>query len=88
MFSGPKATQPRKVWDNPEAQQLIEESMLVADTAERKQIFDRLEEMFRADVPMLVLYNGPDVAAYSAKLVGYEAWMAGTPRLWGVSVGK
>jgi peptide/nickel transport system substrate-binding protein len=88
MFAGPKATQPRKVWDNPGAQKLIEESMRISDAGERRKIFDRLEEMFRADVPMLVLYNGPDVAAYSSKLVGYEAWMAGTPRLWGVSVAK
>jgi peptide/nickel transport system substrate-binding protein len=88
MFAGPKATQPRKVWDNPGAQKLIEESMRISDAGERRKIFDRLEEMFRADVPMLVLYNGPHVAAYSSKLVGYEAWMAGTPRLWGVSVAK
>jgi peptide/nickel transport system substrate-binding protein len=88
MFSGPKAEQPRKVWDNPEAQALIEQSMRIADKGERETIFNRLEEMFRADVPMLVLYNGPDIAAYSDKLVGYEAWMAGTPRLWGVSTGK
>jgi peptide/nickel transport system substrate-binding protein len=88
MFSGPKATQPRKVWDNPEAQALIEKSMKLADKAERVKIFDRLEEMFRADVPMIVLYNGPDIAAYSAKLTGYEAWMAGTPRLWGVSMAQ
>jgi peptide/nickel transport system substrate-binding protein len=37
---------------------------------------------------MIVLYNGPDIAAYSAKLTGYEAWMAGTPRLWGVSMAQ
>jgi peptide/nickel transport system substrate-binding protein len=62
--------------------------MRISDAGERRKIFDRLEEMFRADVPMLVLYTGPNVAAYSSKLVGYEAWMAGTPRLWGVSVAK
>ena len=27
MLTGPKATQPRKVWDNPEAQELLRESM-------------------------------------------------------------
>jgi peptide/nickel transport system substrate-binding protein len=88
MFSGPKATQPRKVWDNPDAQALIEKSMKTADKAARVKIFDQLEAMFRADVPMIVLYNGPDIAAYSAGLKGYESWMAGTPRLWGVSTGQ
>ncbi|MBU0723840.1 MAG: ABC transporter substrate-binding protein [Alphaproteobacteria bacterium] len=88
MFSGPKATQPRKVWDNSEAQTLIEKSMKIGNQAERKKIFDTLEGMFRKDMPMLVLYNGPDIAAYSNKLEGYEAWMAGQPRLWGVTVKK
>mgnify|MGYP000754855546 CR=1 FL=1 len=86
MFSGSKASQPRKVWDNPEAQALIDKSMKVADKAERVKIFETLEQKFRADLPMIVLYNGPAVVAYSAKLSGYQAWMASKPRLWGVSV--
>lgn len=86
MFSGPKATQPRKVWDNAEAQPLIEQSMTISDTEKRKEIFNKLESMFRQDMPMLVLYNGSDIAAYSDKLEGYNAWMAGQPRLWGVTL--
>ena len=86
MFSGPKETQPRKVWDNPEAQKLIEKSMAISYKAERQKLFDTLEGMFRADLPMLVLYNGSDIAAYSDKLEGYKSWMAGQPRLWGVKV--
>lgn len=86
MFAGPKDTQPRKVWDNPEAQKLIEKSMAISDKAERQKLFDTLEGMFRADLPMLVLYNGSDIAAYSAKLEGYKSWMAGQPRLWGVKI--
>jgi len=86
MFSGPKETQARKVWDNPEAQKLIAKSMAISDKAERQKLFDTLEGMFRADLPMLVLYNGSDIAAYSDRLEGYKSWMAGQPRLWGVKV--
>jgi len=54
--------------------------------AERQKLFDTLESMFRADLPMLVLYNGSDIAAYSDRLEGYKSWMADQPRLWGVKV--
>ena len=86
MMSGPKATQPRKVWDNPEALKLLEEAMVVADRSRRQAIFDRLHTMFLADVPMLVLYNGVDIAASGKRAKGYKGWAAGQPRLWGVSL--
>ncbi|MGO4816454.1 ABC transporter substrate-binding protein, partial [Cupriavidus sp. 2MCAB6] len=57
MFTGSKAEQPRKAWDNPEAQKLLAQSMEVADPAQRQAIIDRLEVMFREDVPMIVLYS-------------------------------
>ncbi|WP_374449365.1 ABC transporter substrate-binding protein [Stella sp.] len=85
MMSGPKATQPRKVWDNPEALKLLEEAMVVADRPRRQAIFDRLHGMFLADVPMLVLYNGVDISASAPGVKGYKGWAAGQPRLWGVT---
>jgi peptide/nickel transport system substrate-binding protein len=86
MMSGPKATQPRKVWDNPEALKLLAQSMVVADRAKRQALFDQLHEMFLADVPMLVLYNGVDIAASSKHVSGYKGWAAGQPRFWGVTL--
>src|SRR4030095_13848902 len=38
MLTGPKATQPRKVWDNPEAQEMLRQSMLTVDTAKRQAL--------------------------------------------------
>jgi peptide/nickel transport system substrate-binding protein len=84
MVSGPKATQPRKAWDNPEALALMQESMRVTDPARRQAIFDELHRRFIAEVPMIVLYNDANVAAHRAGMVGYRAWATGQPRFWGV----
>ena len=43
---GPKDKQPRKVWDDPEAQALLDKSMVVSDQAERQKIFDELHRRF------------------------------------------
>src|SRR4030095_8107207 len=32
MLTGPKATQPRKVWDNPQAHEMLREAMLALDS--------------------------------------------------------
>jgi peptide/nickel transport system substrate-binding protein len=84
MVSGPKATQPRKSWDNEEAQALIQQSMQVTDPARRQAIFDELHRRFIAEVPMIVLYNDANVAAHRASMTGFRAWATGQPRFWGV----
>jgi peptide/nickel transport system substrate-binding protein len=84
MVSGPKATQPRKAWDNAQAQALIQESMQVTDPGRRQSIFDELHRRFIAEVPMIVLYNDANVAAHRAGMTGYRAWATGQPRFWGV----
>jgi peptide/nickel transport system substrate-binding protein len=84
--TGPKATQPRKVWDNPEAQALLDKSMVVSDRAERQKLFDELHQRFMADVPMVMLYNGIDAGAYGSRVKGYRSSILSKPRLWEVSI--
>jgi peptide/nickel transport system substrate-binding protein len=86
MLTGPKATQPRKVWDNPNAQEMLRESMLVADTAKRQALFDEMHRRFIADVPMIVLFNGSELAALRTNVKGYAGWLFPQPRFWGVSL--
>lgn len=86
MMSGPKASQPRKVWDNPEVEALLRESMVTSDTARRQAIFDQLHRRMLAEVPMIVLYNDAAVGAYRTNVQGYRAWSTGQPRYWGVRV--
>ena len=83
---GDKDKQPRKPWDNPEARKLASQAMKVSDQARRQELFDQLHRMMMADAPMLVLYNGPEIAAYSKKVKGYEPWPLSLPRFWGVKL--
>lgn len=84
MVAGPKATQPRKVWDNPEAQALIVRSAQETDKAARQAVFDALEARFRSDVPMINLFSSVEASAARASVEGYKGWALNQPRAWGV----
>nr|WP_092184381.1 ABC transporter substrate-binding protein [Bradyrhizobium sp. cf659] len=86
MLTGPKATQPRKVWDNPEAQDLLRRSMMIDDAAKRQALFDDMHKRFIADVPMIVLFNGAELTALRKGIKGYAGWLYPQPRFWGVTV--
>jgi peptide/nickel transport system substrate-binding protein len=86
MLTGPKATQPRKVWDNPDAEEMLRQSMLTVDKDQRQALFDEMHRRFIADVPMIVLFNGSELAATGKNVVGYSGWSYGQPRFWGVSL--
>jgi peptide/nickel transport system substrate-binding protein len=86
MLTGPKATQPRKVWDNADAQRLLEQSMMIDDKGKRQALFDELHHRFIDDVPMIVLFNGSEIAALRNNVKGYAGWLFAEPRFWGVSV--
>lgn len=84
MLMGPKDKQPRKVWDNPDAQARLAVATDSADRAERQAIFDDLHRRMLEEVPIVVFYNGADVAAMRRNVTGYKVWPASLPRLWNV----
>lgn len=84
MVSGDKAKQPRKVWDNPAALALLQQSTAVADKAQRQALIDQIETMFRTDVPMIAVYNPAAKGATRANVDGFEVWSLSQPRGWGV----
>ncbi len=86
MITGPKATQPRKVWDNADAIKLIQDAMVELDMGRRQTIVDQLYAKFREEQPMIVMYNGTENAAIRKAVTGYRTWVMGTPRLWGVGL--
>jgi peptide/nickel transport system substrate-binding protein len=86
MLTGPKAAQPRKVWDNPEAQEMLRQSMTIDDAAKRQVLFDEMHKRFIADVPMIVLFNGAELTALRKSIKGYAGWLYPEPRFWGVTV--
>jgi peptide/nickel transport system substrate-binding protein len=86
VFTGPKATQPRKVWDDPQVQSMLEDSMRTLDPKARQRIFDALHQRLLADVPLLPLFNTTLVGAVRKNVVGYKGWAAVQPRYWNVGL--
>ncbi|CDZ49458.1 ABC transporter substrate-binding protein [Neorhizobium galegae] len=88
MVSGNKDKSASKVWDNPEGLKLIAESTTISDRSKRQAIFDKLEEMIRADLPLIPLYSGTRIGAVRSNVEGYKTWPVGYARMWGVSSSK
>lgn len=86
MVSGDKAKQPRKVWDNPEALDLIAKSTETADRAQRQALFDKLEAKMREDVPAVFMYSAVNTSAARAYVSGFKGWPLALVRTWGVSM--
>ena len=86
MFSGPKATQPRKVWDNAEMQKLIDGSGATADPARRQPLFDALHKQMIEDVPVIWLYNNEAITATGPRVTAFTPWITEQPRFWAVAV--
>ncbi|MDF2813670.1 MAG: peptide transporter substrate-binding protein [Microvirga sp.] len=85
QFSGPKDTQPRKVWDDAEAQALLEKASTISDEAERQKLFDELHKRQMATTPLIIFANGQEAWAHTKRVQGAEPW-EGKPRAWGARV--
>jgi peptide/nickel transport system substrate-binding protein len=88
QFTGPKDKEPRKVWESPEALDLLEKASTISNEAERGKLFDQMHKRFMADVPMIKLYNSVDIFANQKRVQGFTLWAASKPRLWEVSLAK
>ena len=84
MFSG---EHPRKVWNNPQALELIEALKSETDTEARKALSDKLHLMFLQDVPAIGLFSQLDVMATSDRVQDFRMWPGGQPRFWNVGLG-
>jgi peptide/nickel transport system substrate-binding protein len=84
MVTGPKEMQPRKVWDSPDVQALLVESMETTDKVKRQALFDNLHKRMLDEVPLIPLYNGLQFVAANKRVQGLRTWPAEVPRLWNV----
>jgi peptide/nickel transport system substrate-binding protein len=87
MFSdvlGDKAKTPMAQWDNPEALKLLHSLRGVTDESVRRQTFEQLHKMMIADVPMIVLYDTPDLRIVSNRLEGVASWPMRRTRVFNV----
>jgi len=82
---GPKATQPRKVWDDPASQDLLMRSMVETNPAARQALFDQLHRNALAQVPFIVTFNALVKAVSHNDVVGYRSTLLDSPFLWEVS---
>jgi peptide/nickel transport system substrate-binding protein len=86
-ITGSKETTPSKIWADPKARELVNE--LMRTPADKRQpVYDKIQELYVEDAPMLVWASSQATDAYSDKVKGYETWAGRKPRFWGVSVEK
>jgi peptide/nickel transport system substrate-binding protein len=84
-FTGTKAEQPRKVWDNQEVIKLLTRASQIDDEAERKQIFDQLHTQMIGEVPLVMLFNNVEAWANNTRVSGFKPWES-RARAWEVSI--
>ena len=81
QFSGSKARQPRKIWDDPAAQTLIDQSFAESDPKKRQVLFDQLHGQMLAKTPLIVLYNITGSWAVRKRVSGFSVWES-KPLMW------
>lgn len=83
---GDKAHDPRKVWDDPAARELLMEAKMNSDAAARQAALDKLQTLFLRDVPAVALFNYSEIVALHSNATGFMGWPGAQIRLWGVRV--
>lgn len=78
--------EPRKVWQDPEAIELLNAGMKATDTARMKDISNQLYAKFVEEVPAVSLYHVQVAYGVSDRLQGFDASPLEAIRLWNVSV--
>ena len=81
QFAGPKDKQPRKVWDNPQAQEKIDRLTSIADRAERQKLVDELHKAVIDEVPLIFMFNGIDTVGLNKRITGFKPWQSKF-RMW------
>lgn len=85
-FTGDKARQADKPWDNPKARDLLKELFAATDTARRQALYDEMHKLYLQDMPMVVWGTRVGFSATRKNVSGFEGWPGQKPRFWGVSV--
>lgn len=84
MFLGSKAERPNMQWDNRGMFDLLATVEQEADDDKKKRIFEKIHQAFYEDIPIIGLFNEYTADVTRADIKGYETWLLGRPRLWGV----
>jgi peptide/nickel transport system substrate-binding protein len=85
-FTGDKARQADKPWDDPKARDLLRSLFAERDVARRQALYDDLQRLYLDDMPMVVWGTRVSFSAVRKNVVGFEGWPGQKPRFWNVSV--
>jgi peptide/nickel transport system substrate-binding protein len=72
-------------WENPQALALLRSIDGVSDDTARKHVFEQLHRMMLAEVPMIPLYDSPDLSLVSSRLHGVTTWPLRMKRFFNVT---
>ncbi|MEM1485832.1 ABC transporter substrate-binding protein [Oscillospiraceae bacterium PP1C4] len=64
-------------YDSAEVKQLMEEAAAALDMDKRKELYNQIQQISSTDLPVIPLFNGITLMAYSTKLTGYDAKLYG-----------
>jgi len=84
-YIGDKTKEPTRMWDDPRAAELLGQVSALRQPEERKKVFSELNREMGKQVPILGLFNIPNVVGLSPAVKDFNGWQGGTNRFWGVS---
>jgi peptide/nickel transport system substrate-binding protein len=71
---------------NPEVDNLLDQSRVPSDMAQRKAIYERLTSIILEDAPLLYLYHPRMLIAHTTRLEGYRQMADGLVRVVGLKL--
>jgi len=71
---------------NPEVDNLLDQSRIPSDTAQRKAIYEKLTKIILGDPPILYLYHPHMLIAHTMRLEGYRQMADGLVRVVGLKL--
>lgn len=81
---GPKDSQPRKVWEDKAALELLGQVTAETRNEERQKLFDQLHDAMIEQVPLIPIFNILTVGASRKNVKGFSSNVFGAPLLWEV----
>ena len=71
-------------WENKEMLRLLDAAGRTTDQVKQQTIYDQIHAAMKSELPIIGLYNEHTADVTRADVHGYETWLMGRPRLWGV----
>jgi peptide/nickel transport system substrate-binding protein len=79
---GPKDSQPRKLWEDKAALEMLDKVTAETDPAKRQALFDSLHKLMVEQVPVITIFNTLAAGANRKSVKGYASNVFSAPTLW------